>query len=768
MKRMAPILSGLFLAAALASCSEDPVRYVDPLIGASTNTDVAGVAHGLGKTFPGATTPFGMVQVSPNTVTGGDNGPGYSYEMRTIEGFAMTQMSGVGWYGDLGNFLVMPTTGPLKKIAGKEDGSLDGWRSFYDKASETASPGYYSVLLTDYDVRVECSATPRCGILRFTWPQSPLSRIQVDLARRVGGTSEEQFVRKVDDRTIEGWMRCTPATGGWGNGAGNALYTVYFHAEFDKPLTNSGFWSADIPSDQPRKREDVTSIPYLERVAEAPVIRDADTLRGPHLGFFTEFPTRAGERTTLRVGISFVDLEGARNNFREEIAGKGFDEVRTRAEGAWREALSKVTVRGGTQADKTTFYTALYHTMIDPRLFTDCDGRYMGGDGKAHTGDFTKRTIFSGWDVFRSQIPLQTLINPGVVDDLIASLVTLAEESGKEYLERWELLNAYSGCMLGNPAAVVIADAYVKGIRGYDAAKALQYAVNTSEKFGTGTLGWIPNGTSISETLEHAYADWCIARLAEALGNESIAEEYYARSHAWENVFDPSVGWFRPRQADGSWGSWPENARTTEGLGCIESNPYQQGWFVPHDIPGMVARMGGREKVIADLTSFFEHTPENLMWNPYYNHANEPVHHVPFLFNALDAPALTQKWTRFICAHAYSCDRMTGLVGNDDVGQLSAWYVLAAMGLHPLCPGDGKMQVTSPVFDEIILQTDPVYASGKPFIIKAIGNAPENIYIQSARLNGEPLHGSELDFSQIAAGGLLELTMGPEPAAGTE
>lgn len=768
MKRMAPILSGLFLAAALASCSEDPVRYVDPLIGASTNTDVAGVYHGLGKTFPGATTPFGMVQVSPNTVTGGDNGPGYSYEMRTIEGFAMTQMSGVGWYGDLGNFLVMPTTGPLKKIAGKEDGSLDGWRSFYDKASETASPGYYSVLLTDYDVRVECSATPRCGILRFTWPQSPLSRIQVDLARRVGGTSEEQFVRIVDDRTIEGWMRCTPATGGWGNGAGNALYTVYFHAEFDKPLTNSGFWSADIPSDQPRKREDVTSIPYLERVAEAPVIRDADTLRGPHLGFFTEFPTRAGERTTLRVGISFVDLEGARNNFREEIAGKGFDEVRTRAEGAWREALSKVTVRGGTQADKTTFYTALYHTMIDPRLFTDCDGRYMGGDGKAHTGDFTKRTIFSGWDVFRSQIPLQTLINPGVVDDLIASLVTLAEESGKEYLERWELLNAYSGCMLGNPAAVVIADAYGKGIRGYDAAKALRYAVNTSEKFGTGTLGWVPNESSISETLEHAYADWCIARLAEAIGNESVAKEYYVRSHAWENVFDPSVGWFRPRQADGSWGSWPENARTTEGLGCIESNPYQQGWFVPHDIPGMVARMGGREKVLADLTSFFENTPENLMWNPYYNHANEPVHHVPFLFNALDAPALTQKWTRFICDHAYSCDRMTGLVGNDDVGQLSAWYVLAAIGLHPLCPGDGKMQVTSPVFDEVILRTDPVYASGKPFIIKAIGNSPENIYIQSARLDGEPLRRSELDFSRIAAGGLLELTMGPEPATGTE
>ena len=362
-------------------------------------------------------------------------------------------------------------------------------------------------------------------------------------------------------------------------------------------------------------------------------------------------------------------------------------------------------------------------------------------------------------------MPLQTIINPRGVDDMIASLVTMAEESGEEYLERWEFLNAYSGCMLGNPAAPVIADAYVKGIRNYDVGKALRYAVNSSEKFGNYPLGWVPDGASISETLEHAYADWAIGKIAEAAGDQALAKEYYSRAQAYRNVFDPQVGWFRPREADGSWGPWPENARITEGLGCVESNPYQQGWFVPHDIPGMVELMGGKDKVVKDLENFFESTPDNMMWNQYYNHANEPVHHVPFLFNALGRPWETQKWTRFICSHAYSDNPMTGLVGNDDVGQMSAWYVLASAGLHPLCPGDGKMQVTSPVFEEVTFLTDPSYASGKPFVIKALDNSPENIYIQSATLDGKPLEKPWLDFSAIAAGGVLELRMGPEPSS---
>jgi len=460
-------LTGCSTAAQGDTGSFSPADYVNPFIGASTSTSAAGVYHGLGKTFPGATTPYGMVQVSPNTITGGDNSPGYSYEHTTIEGFAFTQMSGVGWFGDLGNLLVMPTTGPLQKIAGREDGSIGGYRSRYDKATETARAGYYSALLTDYGIRAESSATPHCGILRFTFPEGEQSRIQIDLARRVGGTAERQYIEVVDKHTIAGWMKCTPATGGWGNGEGQADYTVYFYAQVDKPMENYGFWSADIPDDWVRKRDEVVSVPYLQRVAAAPVVTGIDRIEGRHIGFYTEFGTRQDEQVILRAGISFVDMEGARKNFEAEIAGKAFDQVAREARELWNRELARIRIDGGSDRQKTIFYTALYHTMIDPRIYTDADGRYPGADGRIHTtgGRFAKRTIFSGWDVFRSQMPLQTIINPQLVSDLVNSLVTMADESGRHYFERWEIVNAYSGCMLGNPALSVLADAYAKGIR---------------------------------------------------------------------------------------------------------------------------------------------------------------------------------------------------------------------------------------------------------------------------------------------------------------
>ena len=480
-----------------STVSEDliPTDYVNPFIGASTSVGAAGVYHGLGKTFPGATTPYGMVQVSPNTITGGDNGSGYSDEHNTIEGFAFTQMSGVGWFGDLGNFLVMPTTGELYKVAGKENNdSIKGYRSVYNKVTETAKAGYYSVELTDYRIKVESSATPHCGILRFTYPSNKRSRIQIDLARRVGGTSTSQYIKVVDEHTIQGWMKCTPDGGGWGNGEGKADYTVYYYAQFSKPLADYGFWSADIPESWVRKRDEVVSIPYLTRVSQAPVIKDKKELEGKHLGFFTEFPTKEGETVEMKVGISFVDMEGAANNFKQEIASKDLEQVKKEATDLWNKELSRIRISGGTEDEKTIFYTAMYHTMIDPRIYTDVDGRYVGGDYKIHTTDsaFTKRTIFSGWDVFRSQFPLQTIINPCLVSDELNSLISMAEQSGREYYERWEFLNSYSGCMLGNPALSVLADAYVKGIRTYDAEKAYRYAVNTSRHFGNDSLGYIP------------------------------------------------------------------------------------------------------------------------------------------------------------------------------------------------------------------------------------------------------------------------------------
>lgn len=733
--------------------------FVNPMIGASTSVGEAGIYHGLGKTFPGADTPYGMVQVSPNTITGGDNGSGYSDEHTSIEGFAFTQMSGVGWFGDLGNFLVMPTIGELKTVAGTLEHPENGYRSYYDKNSEKASAGYYSVQLTDYNIRVEATAAPHSGMLRFTMPQNERSRIQIDLARRVGGTSSLQYVEVVNDHTIEGWMKCTPDGGGWGNGEGNADYTVYFYAQFSKPFKDYGIWSADIPEDWPRLREDVVSERYQEQVAKAKILKNDSGEEGRHLGFYAEFPTTDKEQIILKTGISFIDMAGAKKNLEAEIKDFDFDAARQKAVLLWDDSLGKIQISGGTEEEKTIFYTALYHTQIDPRIFQDVDGRYPGGDNKAHRSDhFTKRTIFSGWDVFRSQMPLQTLIDQPLINDMINSLITLADEKDKDYLERWEMLNSYSGCMLGNPAVSVIADAYNKGIRGYDTDKAYTLSKNSVARFGNNAQGFTPGNLGISYTLEYAYFDWCVAQMAKELGTPKEVEHYLKRSKDYRNIFDSEKEWFRPKDSLGNWLPWPEEGRLKQWYGSMESNAYQQGWFVPQDIPGMVDLMGGREKVVGDLENFFGNTPENMMWNDYYNHANEPVHHVPFLFNRLQKPWLTQKWTRLICKRAYK-NAVDGLVGNEDVGQMSAWYVLAASGIHPITPGSTRYEITSPVFEKVVLNAHTDHA----FTIVARNNSPENMYIQSATLNGKAHDKCHIDYKELIQGGELVLEMGNVP-----
>lgn len=751
-------LTTQFFSTATAQSKASYTNYVNPFIGASSSVGAAGIYHGLGKTFPGAATPFGMTQLSPNTITGGDNGNGYSDEHRSIEGFAFTQMSGVGWYGDLGNFLVMPSQGELHTSAGTLDKPENGYRSAYDKQSEKASPGYYSVQLTDHQIKAEATAAPHSGMLRFTFPANAQSRIQVDLARRVGGTSTLQSVELLDDHTIAGWMKCTPEGGGWGNGDGKADYTVYFYAQFSKPVKDYGIWSADIPASWPRKRDDVSSVPYQQRVASAEVIKGIPKKEGKHLGFYTEFATTKDEQVMLKAGISFVSIAGAKNNLQTEIKDWDFDQVHVRAMGLWEKALGKIKVTGGTAEEKEVFYTALYHTQLDPRIFEDVDGNYPGGDGKVHqSANFTKRTIFSGWDVFRSQMPLQTIINPQVVADMVNSLVTLAGEKNKDYLERWEFLNAYSGCMIGNPAVSVIADAYAKGIRNFDVQKAYQLSRNSVEQFGNGSLGYAV-GAGISTTLEYAYFDWCMAELAKGLGKKADEQKYRARSGNYKNIFDPEKGWFRPRNAAGEWEEWPKEGRLKQGYGSVESNPYQQGWFVPHDVTGMVKLMGGTAKARADLENLLEKTPQDMMWNDYYNHANEPVHQVPFLFNRMAAPWLTQKWTREICKRAYH-NTVEGLVGNEDVGQMSAWYVLAASGIYPVAPGSTRLDITSPVFTTVVLNP----AGKTPFTIRAINNSAQNIYIQQARLNGKVLDQCWITYGDLMKGGKLELEMGAKP-----
>jgi predicted alpha-1,2-mannosidase len=355
-------------------------------------------------------------------------------------------------------------------------------------------------------------------------------------------------------------------------------------------------------------------------------------------------------------------------------------------------------------------------------------------------------------------MPLQTIINPTIVNDMINSLVKLAEESGNEYLERWELLNAYSGCMVGNPAISVIADAYAKGIRNFDIEKAYLYAANTTKKFGNGALGYTPGRNAISETLEYAYTEWCMANLANSLGKTEDKDYYLKQSQSYRNIWDDETDWFRPKNKEGEFAPMPKEGRFREGFGSVESNPYQQGWFVPHDIPGLVKLIGSRERTIEELDYMFENTPSNFLWNQFYNHANEPVHHIPFLFNRLQEPWKTQKWVRYICQNAYK-EGVNGLVGNEDVGQMSAWYVLAASGIHPVCPGETRFELTTPVFDKIEFHLD----NGKIFTIFAENNSPENVYIQSATLNGKIYNKCYLDYADITNGGKLELKLGNKP-----
>ncbi|MDR2040470.1 MAG: glycoside hydrolase family 92 protein, partial [Bacteroidales bacterium] len=374
----------------------DVIKYIHPIIGASTSQEAGRSGHGLGKTFPGSATPFGLVQLSPDTKTGGDNGPGYSWHHKTIEGFSFIHMSGIGWYGEFGNFLVIPNTGKLLTAAGDEKNPETGYRSRFSHETEIAEAGYYAVNLDDYGIRTELTSSPHAGIIRITYPRSDSARISIDLARRIGGSASEQYIRIVDQNTIEGWMRCTSRDGGWGNGDGNVNYTVYFYCQLDKPLKNTGIWSAEIPEKFTRRNlQAIESKEFKEAVANAEVFNNRKEMQGKHLGFFSEFTTQEKEQVLLKAGISFVSIDGAKANLETEIPDWNFDRVRKNNNDLWRTAFKNIEVKGGSEAEKTIFYTALYHTMIDPRSTSDVTGQYIGGDGNIHQSDkYVYRTIF--------------------------------------------------------------------------------------------------------------------------------------------------------------------------------------------------------------------------------------------------------------------------------------------------------------------------------------------------------------------------------------
>jgi predicted alpha-1,2-mannosidase len=754
---------------------KETADYIDPMIGAVTEHESTWA--GLGKTYPGPWLPSGLVQVGPDTITGGDNGSGYSAGHDSIEGFSFTHMSGIGAFGDLGNLLVTPTAGPLYTYGGLPtpyEMPGETYRSRFDAATETVEAGYYGVTLADHGIRAEATCTHRAGILRFTFPGSGRSRIQIDLSRRVGGRSVEQCVRRVNATTLEGWMRCAPDGGGWQGGRrdkAGVIYTAYFHLQLSKPMVGIGVWSVDVPENwrstwPNRAYRQWKSQEYIDAIRNARVeaIPEDGVFQGEHIGIFAEWPTTDGEQILVKAGISFASVEGARLNLEKELPHWDFDRVRSDAKAAWNKATEGLCDIEATEDQKTILRTAQYRTLCDPRRFADVDGTYPTGDGGSKRSTaFTRRTIFSGWDVFRSQFPWLTLTAPDVVNDTVCSLLEMAETLGRG-LPRWELMGCYTGCMVGDPAIVVIVDAFMKGIRNYDVEKA--YAICRQTALGPDTtrndweaysrLGYVPG--SISKTVENCYADWCMKIFAEALGKEEDSALFAGRAKNYRNVFDPERGLMCPKDADGNWHEW--QGELSEA-GCVESNTLQQTFFVPHDVDGL-AELMGRERYLDTLTRLFESTPAGCNWTEYYNHPNEPVHTLPFLFNKIGEPHLTQKWSRWAAQSFYGTGPF-GLNGNEDVGQMSAWYVLAAIGLHPVCPGDGMYQVTSPVVSRATLRLHPEYHKGDTFTIVAENNSDENVYIQSAKLNGQPLDRHEISYEEITVGGELRLEMAKHP-----
>jgi predicted alpha-1,2-mannosidase len=754
-----------------------PIDYIDPFIG--TGHD--------GKDFPGASTPFGMVKLSPDTQAGGP--VSYSYGSHAVQGFSFTHIGGADG-GDLANLTTMATTGPLHTYWSNSRKPGTSYASAIDKASEVASAGYFAVTLSDYGVRAEATAAPHSGILRFTFPAQQLSRIQIDLSRRNDGTSQHQTVTMTDDHTIEGMVVCTPDGGGWRFGPTG--YTLYYHLEFSKPIRSPGTWSATLPAIWSNHKARYNKTPgksigapdFIEACRNAAITPGSTHADGQHIGFYSEFPTTAGEIVLVKAGVSFVSIAGARANLAAEIPDWDFDRVHTQARQLWSAAFAHLTVQGGSADHATVFYSALYRALLFPMIFADLDGTYTGGDHLPHAKPgFTNRTLFSGWDEFRSKYPLLTLVAPAVVNDQINSMVSLAETNGTHVYDRWEIMGCYTGIMTGNPEVVVINDAWQKGIRGFDVATAYADAVTTTTKNGNAPLGF--RRGSISETTEYGLDEWNLSRMATGLGKTVDAATYMRSAMSYRSLFDPDVpwtydaegkdshpgwkGWFRPKDGSGAFMPWLGLLSTVGGR---EADVYQAGWSVYYDVPGLVALLGGPELFAAKLTDFYARSPDyshfpadrssrKQWWAGYNNPGNEPTELIVFEFNRAGFPWLTQQW---ITASEYAyATGPEGMTGDDDVGQLSAWYVTAASGLAQSCPGDPRFEIVPPLFSTVTYRFDSAFAHGTSLVITAKDRSPANIYIQSALFNGKPLDRCWLSYAEVTGGGTLDLTMGPTP-----
>lgn len=751
------------LAAALAVCgvsahAQEPASWVDPFIGTIR----------MGHTFPGACVPFGGVQLSPDTSTTPHNVggvyqadvyrycAGYQWDDPTIVGFSHTHLSGTG-HSDLGDVLLMPTTGARRLNPGDAERPYSGYRSRKDASSEHAVPGYYEVLLEDSGVRAELTATERTGLHRYTYPADSLQRVIVDLEHGIynyDGKTLWAGIRVENDTLITGYR----LTNGWSR----ENYT-YFAASFSKPIAHYGYEDRQKPL-------------YTGFWRKFDMSHDFPEMSGRKVVAWFEFDPSCGEQLEVRVALSAVSTEGALRNLKAETSGKSFDAIRDEAFSKWNEALSKFEVEGS-PAQKTMFYTSLYHTMINPSVYMDVDGRYRGVDHNIHQADgFVNYTVFSVWDTYRALHPLFNLVNRERNTDMMRSMLAHYRQSVHKALPVWSHMGNENWCMIGYHSVSTLADAITKGLP-IDADEALEAMVSSSNlSYYDGideyrTLGYVPyerSGSGASMTLEYAYDDWTISRTAERLGADSLAALYRDRATNYRRLFDPSLGFVRPRMRDGSWKT-PFDLMETHDQGFIEGNSWNYSFYVPHDVQGLIDAMGGDRRFVERLDSLFTmHLPDAFFANTEditrdglignYVHGNEPSHHVPYLYAWSSQPWKSQYWLREIMDRMY-VDAIDGLCGNDDCGQMSAWYIFSAMGFYPVCPGSDQYVLGAPYLPHIVLHLE----NGRTLEIKAPGVSDRNRYVRGVKLNGEPVSRMYLTHDELMRGGVLEFRMGATP-----
>ncbi|WP_245815447.1 GH92 family glycosyl hydrolase [Hymenobacter gelipurpurascens] len=750
-----------FYGAAQVKSPDNLVQYAHPIVGTQK----------MGHTFPGATVPFGAVQLSPDTDTisyeqDGKYNPdvykycaGYQYEDKSIVGFSHTHFSGTG-HSDLGDFLIMPTTGALQLNPGTADKPQSGYRSVYSHKTEVAEPAYYSVRLEDHNILAELTATNRVGFHQYTFPKSDQAHIILDLMAGIYNYPDKNvwtFVRVENDSLVTGYRQ----TNGWAR-----TRTVYFALQFSKPFKQYG-----------SRRYDKKQA-YRGFWGRFDQTKNFPDLAGEQLRMYFDFKTTEGEKIKLKFALSPVSTDGALKNLRAEAPGWDFEQVKRQGQQLWQQELSRVAIQAAKREDKDNFYTALYHAFLSPTTYMDVDGQYRGLDQNTHKAEgFTNYTTFSLWDTYRALHPLFNLVQPKRNADMVQSMMAHFEQSAEHMLPVWSHYANENWCMIGYHSVPVIADAIVKGNTPFDANKALDACVTTARQQwydGLGhylQLGYVPedkSGSSVSKTLEYAYDDWCIAQAAQKLGRQDIYQEFSKRASNWQNVYDARIGFMRPKMSDGTFRK-EFDVLSTNNQGFIEGNAWNYSLYVPQDPGKLIQLMGGNQKFVPHLDSLFTmHLPDKFFAETEditrdgiignYVHGNEPAHHAAYLYNWTDQPWKTQERVRMIIKRMYH-PTPDGLGGNDDCGQMSAWYVFTALGFYPVAPGSDEYALGSPVVQGATLRLE----NGKTFTIQVKNQSDKNVYVKQATLNGKILTRPFLKHSDIVQGGELVFTMSARP-----